>query len=65
MNTRDQDRIDQIREAQRNWRAKQERNAATLDMMQRLGWQFEDPELRYEEQEHDRQAWRNLGSMEA
>jgi len=65
MNTRDQDRIDQIREAQRNWRAKQERNAATLDMMQRLGWQFEDPELRYEEQERDRQAWRNLGSMEA
>lgn len=65
MNTRDQDRIEQIREAQRNWRAKQERNAATLDMMQRLGWQFEDPELRYEEQEPDRQAWRNLGSMEA
>jgi len=65
MNTRDQDRIEQIREAQRNWRAKQERNAATLDMMERLGWQFEDPELRYEEQESDRQAWRNLGSMEA
>ena len=65
MNTHDQDRIDQIRDAQRNWRAKQAKRADMADMMERLGWQFEDPAARYEEQESDRQAWRNLGSMEA
>ena len=62
--SRESDRLDQIREAQRNWRAKMNLRLETADMMERLGWQFDDPELRYEEQESDRAAWRNLESME-